>query len=75
MDQSGDKFRVATTTEVYTQHEGVIRSNAVYVLDEQLDIVGGLDKIALNESIFSARFMGDRLYLVTFQQIDPVLCD
>ncbi|MBT4327156.1 MAG: copper amine oxidase [Candidatus Nitrosopelagicus sp.] len=71
MDQSGDRFRVATTTEIYTQYEGTIRSNAVYVLDEQLNIVGELEDIAPEESIFSARFMGDRLYLVTFQQIDP----
>ena len=71
MDQSGDRFRVATTTEIYTQYEGTIRSNSVYVLDEKLDIVGQLEEIAPEESIFSARFMGDRLYLVTFQQIDP----
>jgi len=71
MDQSGDRFRVATTIEIYTQYEGTIRSNAVYVLDEQLNIVGELEEIAPDESIFSARFMGDRLYLVTFQQIDP----
>jgi len=71
MDQSGDRFRVATTTEIYTQYDGTIRSNSVYVLDEKLDIVGQLEEIAPEESIFSARFMGDRLYLVTFQQIDP----
>ena len=71
MDQSGDRFRVATTTEYYTQYQGMVRANAVYVLDEQLDIVGGLDQIAPDESIFSSRFIGDRLYLVTFQQIDP----
>jgi len=71
MDEKEDRFRVATTTEYYTQHQGTIRANAVYVLDEQLKIVGSLDKIAPNESIFSAKFIGDRLYLVTFQQIDP----
>ncbi|RMW33787.1 MAG: copper amine oxidase, partial [Nitrosopumilus sp.] len=71
MDESGDRFRVATTIEYYIQHEGTIRSNAVYVLDEQLNIVGELEDIAPDESIFSSRFMGDRLYLVTFQQIDP----
>ena len=71
MDENGDRFRVATTTEYYIQHQGTVRANAVYVLDEQLNIVGGLDDIAPDESIFSARFMGDRLYLVTFQQIDP----
>jgi uncharacterized secreted protein with C-terminal beta-propeller domain len=71
MDEHDDRFRVATTVEYYTQYQGTIRSNAVYVLDEDLKIVGGLDEIAPDESIFSARFMGDRLYLVTFQQIDP----
>ena len=71
MDESQDRFRVATTTEIYTQYEGTIRSNSVYVLDEQLKIVGELEGIAVDESIFSARFMDDRLYLVTFQQIDP----
>ncbi|MHA7734709.1 beta-propeller domain-containing protein [Nitrosopumilus sp. S6] len=71
MDESGDRFRVATTIEYYIQHEGTIRSNAVYVLDEKLNIVGELEDIAPDESIFSSRFMGDRLYLVTFEQIDP----
>jgi uncharacterized secreted protein with C-terminal beta-propeller domain len=71
MDEHDDKFRIATTLEYYTQYKGTIRTNAVYVLDEKLEILGGLDDIAPDESIFSARFMGDRLYLVTFQQIDP----
>jgi len=71
MDEHDDKFRIATTLEYYTQYKGTIRSNAVYVLDEKLKTLGGLEEIAPDESIFSARFMGDRLYLVTFQQIDP----
>ena len=71
MDQNEDRFRVATTTEYYTQYQGTIRTNSVYILDEELRIVGELDNIAPDESIFSSRFIGDRLYLVTFQQIDP----
>ena len=71
MDENENRFRVATTIEHYIQHQGTIRSNAVYVLDEQLSIVGELENIAPDESIFSAKFIGDRLYLVTFQQIDP----
>ena len=71
MDQNGDRFRVATTTEYYTQYQGTIRANSVFVLDEELEIVGELNNIAPDESIFSSRFIGDRLYLVTFQQIDP----
>ena len=71
MDENQDRFRVATTIEHYTEYQGTIRTNAVYVLDEDLEIVGQLENIAPDESIFSARFMDDRLYLVTFQQIDP----
>ena len=58
-------------TSFTLQTEELQDTNAVYVLDESLDIVGKLDRIAPDESIFSARFMGDRLYLVTFEQIDP----
>ena len=71
MDEHNGKFRIATTNEFYSPHEGDVRYNAVYVLDENLKTVGSLDRIALDESIFSARFMGERLYLVTFERIDP----
>lgn len=47
-------------------------TNAVYILDSDLNIVGTLDDLAEGERIYSARFMGDRLYLVTFKQIDPL---
>lgn len=36
-----------------------------------LDIVGKLEGVARDESIYAARFMGDRLYLVTIRQVDP----
>ena len=71
MDEHDDRLRVATTTEYYTQHQGTMRANAVYVLDENLVKVGELEDIAPDESIFSSRFIDDRLYLVTFEQIDP----
>ena len=71
MDEYDGKFRVATTNDYYSHEKGNVRYNAVYVLDENLHTVGSLDEIAPNESIFSARFMGERLYLVTFKRIDP----
>ncbi len=47
--------------------------NHVYVLDvEDLEIVGSVEDLAPTERIFSARFMGDRAYLVTFEIIDPL---
>jgi len=49
-----------------------LRKNNVYVLDMDLSIVGSLEDLAPGESIFSARFMGNRLYLVTFERVDPL---
>lgn len=69
MDESGNRFRIATTSEYYG-YKTVLYNN-VFVLDENLNLVGKLEKIAPDESIYSTRFMGDRLYMVTFQRIDP----
>lgn len=71
MDESGDRFRVATTSEFYSPYARSTLYNNVYVLDKDMKIVGDLEEVARDESIYSARFMGDRLFLVTFQRIDP----
>lgn len=70
MDESGNRFRIATTSESFSR-TGSSPSSNVYVLDENLKPVGSLTKIAPDERIYSARFMGDKLYLVTFKQVDP----
>lgn len=70
MDEQGDRFRVATTVEYYSRYSSGLYNN-VYVLDEEMQVVGKLEEIAPDESIYSARFIGDRLYLVTFERIDP----
>jgi len=70
MDERGDRFRVATTVEYYSRYTSGLYNN-VYVLDAGMQVVGKLEQIAPDESIYSARFIGDRLYLVTFQRIDP----
>jgi inhibitor of cysteine peptidase len=69
MDESGNRFRIATTSEFWSNRSYMF--NNVFVLDENLRQVGALEKIAPDESIYSTRFMGDRLYMVTFQRIDP----
>jgi len=72
MDEYGGFFRVATTTSNMVGNGGEpARGNHVFVLDMQLDTVGRLEDLAPGESIYAARFMGDRCYLVTFKQIDP----
>lgn len=45
--------------------------NNVYALDSDLEVIGSLEGLAEGERIFSTRFMGDRLYMVTFRQVDP----
>ncbi|MCM1246385.1 MAG: beta-propeller domain-containing protein [Roseburia sp.] len=47
-------------------------SNGLYVLDENLKLIGSVDKLAKSESIYSARFLGDTAYFVTYRQTDPV---
>ena len=70
MDEQGDRFRVATTVEYYSRYSSGLYNN-VYVLDGEMQTVGKLEEIAPDESIYSARFIGDRLYLVSFERIDP----
>jgi uncharacterized secreted protein with C-terminal beta-propeller domain len=66
MDEYDGYFRVATTTYEPTQR------NNVYVLNMALNITGSLENLAPGESIHSARFMGERGYLVTFKKTDPL---
>ena len=46
--------------------------NNLYILDEELNIVGKVEDLAPGESIYSARFMGDKAYIVTFKRVDPL---
>ena len=87
LDEYEDHLRVVTTVREY-QYQEVFddrtrenigwnisndrESNALYVLDEKLDIVGKIEGLAPNEQIYSARFMGDTGYFVTFRQVDPL---
>jgi uncharacterized secreted protein with C-terminal beta-propeller domain len=70
MDEHNGYFRIATT--VGHAWGGVSSKNNVYVLDQNMTIVGELEDLAPGEQIYSARFMGDRLYLVTFKKVDPL---
>lgn len=47
-------------------------SNGLYVLDENLELIGSVDKLAKSERIYSARFLGDTAYFVTYRETDPV---
>ncbi|MFH1473445.1 MAG: beta-propeller domain-containing protein [Candidatus Aenigmatarchaeota archaeon] len=68
MDEYNGNFRIATTTNNWRTQS----SNHLYVLDGDLNIIGKVEDLASGERIYSVRFMGDRGYMVTFRQIDPL---
>jgi uncharacterized secreted protein with C-terminal beta-propeller domain len=70
MDESNGYFRIATTTG-HVAREGSTSTNNVYILGPALSITGRLEGLARGETIYSARFIGNRAYLVTFEKIDP----
>lgn len=69
-----DVLRVAVTTGNTWGTEPTSR-NHVYclqALDGNLEIIGKLEDIAPGETIYAARFIGDKGYLVTFVMVDPL---
>jgi uncharacterized secreted protein with C-terminal beta-propeller domain len=71
VDEFGGYLRVATTSGWWSGDW----TNRMFVLDTEgstLDIVGRLEGIAPHERIYSVRYLGDRAYVVTFQQVDPL---
>ena len=72
LDEYKDNLRVATTTRFWTRTSGSTEYNNVYVMNPDLNITGSLEEIAPDERIYSTRFMGERLYMVTFKRIDPL---
>lgn len=66
MDEFNGYFRIATTSSI------VSRSNNIFVLDMNMNIVGSVTDIAPDESIKSVNFNGNTGYIVTYQQTDPL---
>jgi len=74
MDEYNGYFRIATTSYNYNQTSwwtGTPENN-LYVLNSDLNLVGKLENLAAGETLHAARFVGDRCYLDTFLQVDPL---
>lgn len=71
IDEYEGYLRVVTTVENYDDYEFTTYNN-LYVLDKSLKEAGKIEKLAKDEIIYSARFMGDVGYFVTFRQVDPL---
>lgn len=77
MDENNGYFRIATTKNRtwsrYTEDGEELESYSnLYVLDDDLKVVGSVEELARGERIYSVRFMQDRAYMVTFKQVDPL---
>ncbi|PYI52622.1 beta-propeller domain-containing protein [Paenibacillus flagellatus] len=72
MDEHNGIFRIATTKgDMWRTDENTSKNN-VYTLDEALKPLGKLEGVAPGERIYSVRFMGNRAYMVTFKNTDPL---
>ncbi len=73
MSEFEGHLRIAHTRRDWNTGES---DNRVSVLADngegQLEIVGALEDLAPGEDIYSARFMGEKGYVVTFETVDPL---
>ena len=68
MDEYDGNLRFAATTYDYSMQS----TNGLYILDQSLKTVGSVSRLAPGERIYSARFMGDKVYFVTYRETDPL---
>lgn len=71
MDENNGYFRIATTsgTEIGGEYT---TANNMYILDENMNEVGKIEGLAKGEKIYSVRYAGNKGYMVTFKQVDPL---
>ncbi|MFC7686155.1 beta-propeller domain-containing protein [Ureibacillus sp. GCM10028918] len=72
MDEHEGYLRVATTEGNLFGNPEETSKNHLFIYNENLEKVGEVTDLAKGEKIYSARFMGDKAYIVTFKQVDPL---
>jgi len=77
MSEHEGRFRIVTNrTEFDPATNVLMRGNDLNVLEDDgagsLNVIGSVEGFGADEQIFSARFLGDRAFVVTFRQIDPL---
>lgn len=68
MDEYQGKLRLVSTLSYNSGNS----TNSLLVLDEKLKVIGEIEDLAPGEMIYSARFMEDTGYFVTFRNMDPL---
>lgn len=87
MNEYQDHLRLVTTVESYGVKKVIDditgeliglddvdsrTTNSLYILNEDLETVGMVEDLAPGERVYSARFMGNIGYFVTFRETDPL---
>ena len=67
-----DASKVTEKAVAENVKDAVPGTNSLYVLNDKLEIIGSIHNLARDETIYSARFMGDTGYFVTYRQVDPL---
>ena len=65
-DENGN-FRIAVTQDIQNK-----TTNSLYVLNSNLEAVGTISDLAEGERIKSVRYMDNKGYVVTFEEVDPL---
>lgn len=71
MNEYDGYFQVATS-RIATINGNATESDDVYVLNANMSQVSALQNIAPGENLYAVRFVGDKGYVVTFEQVDPL---
>ncbi len=72
LDEYQDTFRIATTVGGRNIGGGAKSANDVYVLDTNMKSIGSVLDLGKEERIYAVRFMGNKGYVVTFKETDPL---
>ena len=72
MDLWNGSLRVATTTENWNAGGSESQVTVLQQRGDRLETVGAVGGLGKGERIYSVRFIGDRGYVVTFRQVDPL---
>ena len=63
LDEYNDNIRIALETDDGTR---------IAILDKNLKLLGETEKLEENEKMYASRFIGDKAYLVTYKNTDPL---
>lgn len=69
-NENTETFRIATTTGNILVDKTT--ANNLYILNDKLEEIGKVENFGKEEKIYSVRYVGDKAYVVTFKQTDPL---